>query len=51
MWPVHSIRRRTYLVLYRNRERLAAKARGDRKTAFVAKHGFRAYLNRRLDNL
>ncbi|KAJ7802745.1 hypothetical protein B0H14DRAFT_3488154 [Mycena olivaceomarginata] len=34
-----------------NRERLAAKARGDRKTAFVAKHGFRAYLNRRLDNL
>ncbi|KAJ7753699.1 hypothetical protein B0H14DRAFT_3512711 [Mycena olivaceomarginata] len=34
-----------------NRERLAAKARGDRKTAFVDKHGFRAYLNRRLDNL
>ncbi|KAJ7801937.1 hypothetical protein B0H14DRAFT_2614873 [Mycena olivaceomarginata] len=34
-----------------NRERLAARARDDRKTAFVAKHGFRAYLDRRLDNL
>ncbi|KAJ7302849.1 hypothetical protein DFH08DRAFT_977558 [Mycena albidolilacea] len=34
-----------------NRERLAARARDDRKTAFVAKYGFRAYLERRLDNL
>ncbi|KAJ7718177.1 hypothetical protein B0H14DRAFT_3521769 [Mycena olivaceomarginata] len=34
-----------------NRERLAMRARDDRKTAFVAKHGFRAYLDRRLDYL
>ncbi|KAJ7811957.1 hypothetical protein B0H14DRAFT_2606145 [Mycena olivaceomarginata] len=34
-----------------NRERLAARARNDRKTAFVAKYSFRAYLERHLDNL
>ncbi|KAJ7312231.1 hypothetical protein DFH08DRAFT_822267 [Mycena albidolilacea] len=34
-----------------NREHLAMRGRDDRKTAFVAKHGFRAYLDRHLDYL
>ncbi|KAJ7691671.1 hypothetical protein B0H14DRAFT_2651946 [Mycena olivaceomarginata] len=35
----------------RHRERLAMRAREARKAAFILKHGFRAYLERRLDNL